>query len=106
LGVNYLIVHKRDTDPTEILPFEEFDQANTLYDKLQENWTETYLCSVMKGPGRTSYFSSEKKFRMVVGALDAAFNGDCSTEKLEQLAKDFLEHLEGVHGWAVMPPCK
>ncbi len=47
----YLVVRKRDDAPAEVIPFAEEAPAREAYGYLHENWTETYLCAVISGPG-------------------------------------------------------
>jgi hypothetical protein len=44
------------------------------------------------------------KLRMVMGALDAAFSGEFEDKKLQTIAEDFIEHIEKIHGWRILPP--
>lgn len=47
----WLVVQKRDTAPVEVTPFTDQEEAERFYVDASENWTETYLCRVVHGPG-------------------------------------------------------
>jgi hypothetical protein len=44
------------------------------------------------------------KMRMVMGAADAAVSGDWDNARLELFAQDFINHLEKIHGYRILPP--
>ena len=46
----WLVVQKRETESVEVVGFEQEEDARAHYDLIHPNWTETYLCKVMKGP--------------------------------------------------------
>ena len=49
----------------------------------------------------------EVKKLIVIGALDAAFSGyGFELKRLRTFATDFIEHLEGIHKWRILPPIK
>jgi hypothetical protein len=56
--------------------------------------------------GKKSEAKLSMKFRMVAGAIDAAVNGEYDDKKLNKITKDFLDHLEKVHQWQVVPKQK
>jgi hypothetical protein len=43
------------------------------------------------------------KLRMVAGALDVAFSGELEDKKLQTIAEDFIEYLEKIQGWKIIP---
>lgn len=43
----YLVVFKRETNPVEVVPFDDFFLAFEHYDKLQANWDEVFFCKVI-----------------------------------------------------------
>ena len=48
-NMNYLIVRKRELDPAELYPFEDFDDAWTFYDQARQQWSDTYFCKILRG---------------------------------------------------------
>jgi len=51
----YLVVIVRDTKGSivaEVTPFkgDQKEEANDFYDKAGENWSESFLCKVLRGP--------------------------------------------------------
>ena len=47
----YFVIRKRDDSQVEVIPFEEnqYKEALELYDHMQANWSECYLCKVVNG---------------------------------------------------------
>lgn len=48
--VRWIVVIKRETDPAEVTPFHEYQDAKDFFDQWSQQWTESYLCGVLKGP--------------------------------------------------------
>ena len=51
MQINYMVVRKRDDQPVEVLPFEDFDDAVKIFENMRLSWTETYICCVIGGEG-------------------------------------------------------
>jgi hypothetical protein len=45
---NYLVVRKRETEAPEVYPFETYHDAWRFWDTARLQWTDTYLCEVLK----------------------------------------------------------
>lgn len=46
----WLVVQKRETYPPEVTPCDTLEEAERVYDHISPNWTETFICLVVKGP--------------------------------------------------------
>lgn len=46
----FMVVRKQDTEPWEVTGFPHRGDAEVFYDRASEQWTETYLVAVLKGP--------------------------------------------------------
>lgn len=47
----WLVVRKRETDPPEVYAFDRYDEAAVFFDGAQQQWSDTFFCSVVCGPG-------------------------------------------------------
>lgn len=61
----WLIVRKRETDPVEVTAFDRYDQAAVFYDAAQQQWSDTYFCTVVAGPGEPISVPNEWFFQRV-----------------------------------------
>lgn len=50
-STRWLVVIKRETDPSDVTPFEREEDAREFFDMASAQWTESYLCEVRHGPG-------------------------------------------------------
>lgn len=50
--VNYFVIFKRDGCTVEVVPFESLSQATEYFEFRNLNWSEVYLCSIMRAGDR------------------------------------------------------
>jgi|SRR5579862_6342036 len=50
-AARWMIVRKIDDQPIEVVLEDDFKAAYALYDRMQEQWTETFLVQIRYGPG-------------------------------------------------------
>jgi hypothetical protein len=51
--IKWIVIIKRETENPEIVPFDEDQEEMALefMDKAGTQWSDTYLCEVIQGPG-------------------------------------------------------
>jgi len=68
--MNLLVVIVRE-GVAEVTEFEDDDTARTFFDEHAQQWTESFLCRVLAGPGRP-VDATEARLRLMQGVWNAA----------------------------------
>lgn len=45
---SFFVVRKRDDSPVEVIPYSNLEAAEVDFESMSEQWSECYLCSILK----------------------------------------------------------
>lgn len=91
----WMVIRKCDGEtPIEVLPFERYEDAVELYERLRMNWTDVFLVSVLAGPRDQGFMPGAPRASELAEAAVAWVNSEEGQAKLREAGEQAQASIE------------